>query len=131
MWDLNVLNGQISVGMFLSWRIRWETVWAEFCQWVPYMRGVQSGGVPPWSSFCQFISTQIPTLTGGIQRTGVGARMRNVSLMKSCGLAFMNNCWVGRIIIMRVGCIARARVTLNMIAIYFRRFGGVERVECR
>jgi hypothetical protein len=25
---LDVLRGQISVGMFLSWRRRWETVWA-------------------------------------------------------------------------------------------------------
>jgi hypothetical protein len=24
----DVLKGQISVGMFLSWRMRWETVWA-------------------------------------------------------------------------------------------------------
>jgi hypothetical protein len=28
----NILNGQISVGMFLSWRMRWETVWAALCQ---------------------------------------------------------------------------------------------------
>jgi hypothetical protein len=66
-----------------------------------------------------------------MERTGVGARMRNVSLIKSCGLAFMNNCWVGRIIIIRVGCIAKARVTLNMFAVFSRRFGGVERVERR
>lgn len=26
----NVLNGQISVGMFLSWRMRWDTVWAVY-----------------------------------------------------------------------------------------------------
>lgn len=28
----DVLNGQISVGMFLSWRMRWEMVWAVYCQ---------------------------------------------------------------------------------------------------
>jgi hypothetical protein len=28
----DLLNGQISVGMFLSWRRRWETVWAAWCQ---------------------------------------------------------------------------------------------------
>jgi hypothetical protein len=128
---IDVLNGQISVGMFLSWRMRWETVWAGFCQCVPYMFGDQSAGLPPWSSFCQFVSTHIPALTKNIRHTGVGVRMRNVSLMKSCGLAFMNSCWVGRIIIMRVGCIARALVTLNMLAIFFPsiRWSGEGRVS--
>ncbi|EDP89772.1 hypothetical protein SNOG_20083, partial [Parastagonospora nodorum SN15] len=49
-------------------------------------------------------------------RTGTGLRRRKVSLMTSCGLALMNACCVGRIIIMRVGCIARTLVALNMIA---------------
>jgi hypothetical protein len=30
----NVLKGQISVGMFLSWRMRWDTVWAVLYQYV-------------------------------------------------------------------------------------------------
>jgi hypothetical protein len=38
--------------------------------------------------------------------------------MNSCGLALINICWVGRIIIMRVGCIARALVALNMVAVF-------------
>jgi hypothetical protein len=47
--------------------------------------------------------------------------------MKSCGLALMKACWVGRIIIMRVGCIARTRVALNMMSDVDRSVGGVER----
>lgn len=49
--------------------------------------------------------------------------MRSVSLMKSCGLALMNICWVGRIIIMRVGCIARTLVALNMLSVCRRSVG--------
>jgi hypothetical protein len=47
--------------------------------------------------------------------------MRSVSLITSCGLALMNICCVGRIIIMRVGCIARTLEALNMMsAVYLR-----------
>lgn len=35
MWR-DILNGQISVGMFLSWRMRWETVWAVYGHYVFY-----------------------------------------------------------------------------------------------
>lgn len=42
--------------------------------------------------------------------------MRSVCLMNSWGLALMNICCVGRIIIMRVGCIARTLVALNMVS---------------
>jgi hypothetical protein len=59
-------------------------------------------------------------------RTGV-ARKGMVCRMKSCGLALMKACWVGRIIIMRVGCIARTRVALNMMSDVDRSVGGVER----
>jgi hypothetical protein len=51
----------------------------------------------------------------------MGLRTRSVSLMNSCGLALMNICWVGRIIIMRVGCMARTRVALNMVAVCLRK----------
>jgi hypothetical protein len=59
-------------------------------------------------------------------RTGTGLRMRRVSLMNSCGLALMNICCVGRINIMRVGCIARTLVALNIVNVILR-----DRVEWR
>lgn len=51
--------------------------------------------------------------------------MRSVCLMNICGLAFMNICWVGRIIIMRVGCMARTLVALNILVVLVPD-GGVE-----
>jgi hypothetical protein len=52
--------------------------------------------------------------------TGTGLRRRSVSLINSCGLALMNICCVGRINIMRVGCIARTLEALNMVYIVLR-----------
>jgi hypothetical protein len=47
----DVLRGQISVGMFLSWRMRWETVWAGFYQYALYHMMYWPIGLPPCSSF--------------------------------------------------------------------------------
>jgi hypothetical protein len=38
--------------MFLSWRMRWETVWAGFYQYALGWMLDSSIGLPPCSSFC-------------------------------------------------------------------------------
>jgi hypothetical protein len=117
------------VGMFLSWRMRWDTVWAILYQHVLHHMLRSSIGLPPCSSFYCLVSEKAPCFYDSGERTGTGLRTRSVSLMNSCGLALMNICWVGRIIIMRVGCIARTRVALNMAAVFLRRV--VEWRGCR
>jgi hypothetical protein len=54
--------------------------------------------------------------------------MRSVSLITSCGLALMNICCVGRIIIMRVGCIARTLEALNIVSVCMSSCRGESRV---
>jgi hypothetical protein len=97
--------------------MRWDTVWAVLHQYVLHYMLRSPIGLPPCSSFCSLVSEQSPCFYDSRERTGTGLRTRSVSLMNSCGLALINICWVGRIIIMRVGCMARTRVALNIAAV--------------
>lgn len=121
----DVRRGQISVGTpLIACRIRWDAVWAVSLS-MRALRWPQVIGLPPWSSFCETVSGSLLNSQARC-RTGV-ARNGIVCRMKSCGLALMKACWVGRIIIMRVGCIARTRVAWNMVSDVDRSIGGVER----
>ena len=114
--------------MFLSWRIRWETVWAVSCQCSSSTTPMPQLAYHRAPSLSINWSALVPVSPVYRVHTGVGVRRRSVSLITSCGLAliascglaFINICWVGRIIIMRVGCIRSALEALNMLYIVWR-----------
>jgi hypothetical protein len=83
----DVLKGQISVGMFLSWRRRWEAVWAVASSirvlWCPcsanWLTALLVLLLTPLASVLQ--------ACGGVERrTGTGLRICSVWRTKSWGL---------------------------------------------
>src|SRR5690348_13127123 len=73
---INVLRGQISVGMFLSWRRRWDTVWAiQLVNSSPLaLKCPAVIGLPLCSSFYILLASREPGFRDARGRTGTGLR---------------------------------------------------------